>query len=182
MEGIQNNTINNKCSKCGDCCGLFIPFTKQELQIIKEYVSKHFILPYNRLDKTTNTFKAHCCFYNEKDKKCMIYDVRPWVCKDFLCNNKDWIQRRNRYEQYGDYNGMNSNNCILATFDDLIYDNYEPILYHITNQMSTRDTNEFIQLLASVKRLDILDHISVVNDNGETVLGKDLLNNKKIKL
>lgn len=175
MQEIHNNTINNKCSKCGDCCGLFIPFTKQELETIKKYVSKHFILPYNRLDNVSNTFKAHCCFYNEKDKKCMIYEVRPWVCKDFLCSNDDWILRREKYEQYGDYNGMNENNNILATFDDMMYGDFRPILYHIMNLMKNNSSEEMIRILRYYKRLDILNYISITNDKNETISGNDLL-------
>lgn len=32
---IEINAINGKCTKCGKCCGLFIPVTKKEVDKIK---------------------------------------------------------------------------------------------------------------------------------------------------
>ena len=42
-DNIKDMTKEGKCSRCGECCGLFIPFTKKELKIIKEYVNKNNI-------------------------------------------------------------------------------------------------------------------------------------------
>lgn len=173
MNIISDKTINNKCSKCGNCCGLFIPFTNKELNIIKDYVSKHNILPCNRLKGLT--FTARCCFYDEDKKCCNIYEVRPYVCKDFMCNHKDWIKRRDEYEKYGDYNGTTESNSILATFDDLIYNDCEPIIRYMMSLMSTNDSKELLNIFKSAKRLDLLKYLTVENDKGEIISGKELL-------
>ena len=85
---IQNKTINDKCIRCGECCALFIPFTNSELEIIKQYVKKYNIKPTNRVNVLTNQFDAKCPFYNNIEKKCNIYEVRPYACRDFICSRK----------------------------------------------------------------------------------------------
>ena len=94
-ENISDNQVTNKmcegkCSRCGECCGLFIPFNDDDIARIKRYVDLHKIKQYDRLDKETQSFKAHCCFYDEEKKECRIYPVRPYACKDFRCDRKDW--------------------------------------------------------------------------------------------
>lgn len=167
--GINDNTCNGQCSRCGDCCGLFIPITKEELSIVKSYVEKNNIKPENRI--VGNAFKAHCCFYNEKEKKCNIYEVRPFVCQDFKCSRKDWKQKRNEYERRAYWNStLSKTPYILATFDDLIYEDYSVIVRHLM-QWSTKNgqirTEDFISLTKKLHREDIFKFITIHNEDGE---------------
>lgn len=179
MENIKDMTINHKCSQCGNCCGLFIPFTDKELQIIKRYVKEHNIKPTNRI--TDKGFEAHCCFYDNENKICKVYEVRPFVCKDFKCDHKDWLRRRDKYEKFGKYNST-KHKRILATFDDMVYGDYEPILRYLLN-LSTDETGgvdhkRLIALIKSVHRLDILNQFKAYDENGKEYSGNELLDVK----
>lgn len=174
---VHNNTINNQCSRCGECCGLFIPFTKKELEKIIKYVKENNIQPMNRLTETT--FEARCCFYDKENKKCLIYEVRPWVCKNFKCSHKDWKSRRDKYEKYGDYNGCTEKNAIMATFDEMVYGDLKPMLIYINSLLENNGADEFVNLLYHMKRLDILKYIQVEDIDHNIYSGQDLWENYK---
>lgn len=167
MEGnIKNNTINNECSRCGECCGLFIPFTDNEIDIIKQYVIEHNIKQENRL--TNQGFEARCCFYNVKNHYCKIYPARPFVCKDFCCANKDWKSKRDSYELRTPYNSSLRKDKIIATFDDKIYNDYEPLL-RVLMSLSNKDPIRFKALLEEFHRTDILNIITCKDENDNTI-------------
>lgn len=176
---VTDMTCNGECSRCGSCCGLFIPFTDEELDIIKEYVKLHNIQPYNRINVLTNQFNAQCCFFDATEKKCRIYPARPYVCRDFICNRKDWQIYRDKYEKMAKYNSTINNKTIMATFDDMVYGNYEPILRYIFGILPVTDNGVesaiIVELLQQINRLDLLDQFSVYNEKGEKLSGKDLL-------
>lgn len=90
---VENNSINNKCSKCGDCCTDFIPMTDEEIRIIKFYIKKYNIEPSIVKDMNGNTYIA-CPFISEKG--CKIYPVRPAICKDFACWKSDKVLYKNK--------------------------------------------------------------------------------------
>lgn len=178
---VHDNTCNHQCSRCGECCGLFIPFTEKELTIIKEYVKTHNIQPTNRINQVTGVFNAHCCFYDEVNKKCNIYEVRPYVCRDFKCDRKDWLQRRNQYEKRGKYNSTLNDKMIMATFDDKVYEDYEPILrycFSIISDVSGRgiDSKTVVEFLKHINREDILNHITAIDENGNKYSGTEIAN------
>ena len=80
---VINNTCNGKCSNCGQCCGLFIPFNDDDIDRIKKYVKANDIKQTNRINVLTGVFNAHCCFLDTVNHKCKIYPVRPYVCRDY---------------------------------------------------------------------------------------------------
>lgn len=178
-QNVQDMTLNGECSRCGSCCGLFIPFTKQELNEIKQYVKDNNIKPYNRINPMTGDMKAHCCFYNEKERKCMVYRVRPYVCRDFKCNHKDWLKRRDEYEKRAYYNSSINDPIVMATFDDLIYDDYYYIIRYLLSLIPQTpngiESEHVLALLKQVNRLDLLKYLDVTNDKGETISGESLL-------
>ena len=175
---VTDKTNNHVCSRCGQCCGLFIPFTGKEVSVIKKYVKEHNITQTNRIDTVTNSFKAHCCFYDEENKLCKIYEVRPYVCRDFKCDRKDWKQRRDMYEKRAKYNSTFSKKTILATFDDMIYQDYFPIFRYILSMLPQSkggiDSTHLLELLKQVNRLDLLNYITATDDNENTIDGKDI--------
>ena len=154
---INDNTCKGECSRCGECCGLFIPFN-------------------DRVNKLTGSFEAHCCFYNIKERKCMIYPVRPYVCRDFICNRKNWKQKRDEYERKAKYNST-QNKMIMATFDDKIYRNYTPILLFILEYCKEPegvDSHKLVAILKYIGREDLLQQFTATNDKGETFEGTEL--------
>lgn len=87
--GVYDNTINGKCSCCGDCCGNKLPMNQEEINTIKKYIKKHNIKPTIRVLNVlaTPTIDLRCPFLDEtKELKCKIYPVRPQICREFICN------------------------------------------------------------------------------------------------
>lgn len=70
---VYNIPEHKNCTNCGRCCGL-IPATPDEIKEIRAYVSKHKI-------KAVNIRKMTCPFRDDKKKICLIYPVRPMICR-----------------------------------------------------------------------------------------------------
>ena len=156
---VVDNTQNGECIRCGECCGLFVPFTEKELKTIKKYVKQNKILPTDRINKYNGSMEGRCCFYNIAERKCNIYPVRPKVCRDFMCNHKDWRERREKYAKYGTYNSSYNGNKLL-TFDDAIYDNYEPLIRTILALATDEDgcdAEKVIKVINYLNRRDLID-------------------------
>lgn len=82
-ESITDFTADDKCSNCGSCCTDYLPMSSSE---IKE---RRITLPI-----VNRSIDLTCPFRDEIHKKCVIYEVRPEICKSFLCNMpKDSIKR-----------------------------------------------------------------------------------------
>jgi hypothetical protein len=62
-----------QCNNCGECCGP-ASATDREVALIREYVVAHHI-------RTRDGDFLACPFLGEG--KCLIYEVRPWVCRMF---------------------------------------------------------------------------------------------------
>ncbi len=86
--GVFDKTKDGKCSNCGECCADFIPISDEEIRTIKAYIKqngiveqKHFLplAAYPQADFT-------CPFRNNTERKCVIYEVRPAICRDFRCD------------------------------------------------------------------------------------------------
>lgn len=80
---IVNNTICGECSKCGECCSPFLPICQDELNIIQKYIIDNNIKPQTQVMVMQN--RLACPYWNGK---CLIYEVRPLICKEFYCNKK----------------------------------------------------------------------------------------------
>ena len=91
---ITDNTICGKCSKCGECCSYFLPICQEELDIIQEYVIKNNIKPQTQMLVMQN--RLCCPYYN--GKKCLVYEVRPLICKEFYCNKKMDIETAKKFK------------------------------------------------------------------------------------
>ena len=81
---LEDNTICGKCSQCGECCTPYLPISQSELDTIQQYVVKNKIKPQTQLLVMEN--RLSCPYYD--GKKCLIYEARPLICKEFYCNKK----------------------------------------------------------------------------------------------
>lgn len=88
-DNIYNHTINGVCSKCGNCCSDILPLSTTEIHRIHKYIhqngieeSKH-LLPLARqaLDLT-------CPFRDNGKRICTIYEIRPEICHQFICDSE----------------------------------------------------------------------------------------------
>lgn len=78
-------TKDGKCSNCGKCCSNCLPLSEAEIKRIKAYVKKHNIKEqrHNFASGTDMT----CPFRDERNRKCTIYEIRPAICREFMCNH-----------------------------------------------------------------------------------------------
>lgn len=159
---------NGACSKCGNCCTNFLPITKKEVSKIKQYVKDNNIQAENR--KIGRNIIMQCPFLNQQTKKCSIYEVRPFACKNFLCSHKDWKKRRKVYMQRADYNGLdNKGQTKVYSMDELIYENHEFFIYYVIDmcrQLGGETKENFERIVRLSGREELLKQIKYVLDKG----------------
>ena len=82
---VTDFTENGKCSSCGQCCSNLLPLSDVEVKRIKAYIKKH-----NIKEQRHNVMVGvdmTCPFRDDLNKKCLIYESRPEICKQFMCNH-----------------------------------------------------------------------------------------------
>jgi Fe-S-cluster containining protein len=87
--GVYDFTDNGECSRCGSCCSALLPVSRKELKEIERYVKKHKIRPQNHAygaPVTEKPLDLTCPFRDDQKKICMIYKVRPEICREFKCD------------------------------------------------------------------------------------------------
>lgn len=94
-EKITDNSICGKCSKCGECCTNLLPISQSELNIIQRYVIEHEIRPQTHMLVMQN--RLTCPYYD--GKKCLIYEARPLICKEFYCYKKPTAEMARKFEK-----------------------------------------------------------------------------------
>lgn len=82
---VKDFTKDGKCSNCGQCCSNCLPLSEAEIKRIHAYIKKHKIKEqrHNALMAVDMT----CPFRDERNKKCLIYEIRPVICREFMCNH-----------------------------------------------------------------------------------------------
>ena len=95
---ITDNSICGQCSKCGECCTNFLPVTQKEVEAMQDYVIANKIRPQKQMLVMQN--RLTCPYYD--GKKCLIYEVRPLICKEFYCYKKPTAELGNKFieEEY----------------------------------------------------------------------------------
>lgn len=81
-------TVNGKCSNCGQCCSNMLPMSNREVKRIKAYVKQHGIKEQRHNFPVSNSYDMTCPFRDEANRKCLVYEVRPAICRQFVCNHK----------------------------------------------------------------------------------------------
>lgn len=87
--GVYDFTENGECVGCGKCCSNLLPMTKGEVAKIHDYIKKNGIKKQRHLIPLANSAIDMTCPFldNSKSKdKCVIYEARPAVCREFICN------------------------------------------------------------------------------------------------
>lgn len=86
--GPYDFTVNGECSGCGQCCSNFLPVASHEIKAIKRYVEKHGIKEQsNCFPVSTGLLDLTCPFRSESERVCLIYPVRPEICRSFKCDH-----------------------------------------------------------------------------------------------
>ena len=88
--GTFNLTCNGKCTECGECCSNLLPMTDDEISVIKNYIKNNGIKEHSHIvaPLVTPTIDMTCPFLDDSKscEKCTIYEVRPKICRDFICD------------------------------------------------------------------------------------------------
>lgn len=96
--GLYDFTQNGKCTGCGSCCSDLLPVSGKEIKEIKRYIKK------NHIQEQKHTFDLTCPFLNDSKSKdkCTIYQVRPEICRSFICNDPHGAQKNKKllYKKY----------------------------------------------------------------------------------
>ena len=114
---VTDFTINGKCSQCGQCCSNLLPLSDKEIARIKAYVKKHGIKEqrHNALMAVDMT----CPFRDERNKKCLIYEIRPEICRVFQCNQERDVIVANKMRMHGVNNVVLMRNEFFGSTEDL---------------------------------------------------------------
>lgn len=101
--------MNNPCfSCCNWCCNLIVTIESSTIFTISKYLDidvKLFKLKYldnKQLKKVNN----NCIFL--KNNRCIIYRVRPYSCKKFMCSDLIKFYKSIRYNFIGKNNANDS--------------------------------------------------------------------------
>jgi len=87
-------TVNGECSNCGQCCTRFLPISSKEIKRIHKYIEKHSIVEQTPILPINGyALIATCPFRDATSKRCLIYSVRPEICKHFQCNQSEDVWR-----------------------------------------------------------------------------------------
>ncbi len=87
--GVYDFTKDGKCTGCGECCSNFLPLSDREIKDIKRYIAKHRIKECRRVAPLVKPAEDWLCPFLDGTKpkdKCTIYQVRPQICRAFVCN------------------------------------------------------------------------------------------------
>ena len=74
----------NNCKGCGGCCSNILPVASREIKRIRQYIRKHRIKEVLSL----NPLDCPFCDITKTKDKCLIYDVRPEICRAFSCTTE----------------------------------------------------------------------------------------------
>ena len=90
-KGVECFFVAGRCSECGACCSSLLPVTQHEINTIKVYCKKHGIKTQKHgVFAMANPLLDLMCPFLDDTKtthKCLIYDVRPKICKLFTCKD-----------------------------------------------------------------------------------------------
>jgi len=80
-------TVDGECAEgCGKCCSALLILNDSEIAKIKKYLKTHPEVKMNNVNTALKTNFEDVCPFLDENKKCQIYEVRPEICRRFICN------------------------------------------------------------------------------------------------
>lgn len=152
----MNFCKNGECSRCGECCTPFIPMTKSEVKTVREYVKKNPQIKERALNQPFfegNDVYVKCCFYDKDKKECMIYPVRPFICRAYKCNQDDLKIENNK-------NFMDSRACYntdvknIHDFRSLLFNDYRMIVL-VVGKETKKNPDQLLEFFKELGRYDV---------------------------
>ncbi len=106
-KGVFDYTDNGKCSNCGGCCADLLPVSDKEIKHIKLYLKSHDVKEQKHVLPTMErVIDMTCPFRDERNRKCLIYCVRPAICRDFKCDMPKKKIELNKALYHGKYQAI----------------------------------------------------------------------------
>lgn len=81
---VTDYTTNGRCSGCGQCCSSVLPLSAREVERIHMYCRAHKVKEQHRYGP--QGVDLSCPFRDESGRRCLIYEARPDICREFQCN------------------------------------------------------------------------------------------------
>lgn len=156
----MNFCKNNECSRCGACCTPFLPMTKSEVKTVKEYLKKNPQIRERALNQPFfkgNNVYVRCCFYDDDKKECMIYPVRPFICRAYKCdqddlkieNNKNFIYAKAHY---------NTDAKTIHDFRSLLFDDYRMVVLAVGDE-TKKNPEQLVEFFKELGRDDVANEL-----------------------
>lgn len=96
-DNIYNFTKDGKCSGCGNCCSNLLPMSQKEVDVIHKYIKKHGIKECKHLPPVTSPAMDMTCPFRDNDSRiCKVYDVRPEICRQFICDSEKRVKHNRK--------------------------------------------------------------------------------------
>ena len=179
-EKIKDCTKNGKCSNCGECCTACLPISKEEYLLIKDYISTHHITQENPVDMAQNNIYFDCPFHDRVNKRCKIYEVRPEVCRNFLCSHSEKRIEKDRtfYDNKAWINGSHLHRVVDG---HLLWYDYPVLMLLFANDLlesypKEKQTEETLLHILESLASDIEDSEGIANPReiAEAIKNKDI--------
>lgn len=156
----MNFCKNGECSRCGACCTPFLPMTKSEVKVVKEYLKKNPQIKERALNQPFfkgNNVYVRCCFYDDEKKECMIYPVRPFICRAYKCNqdelkienNKNFIYAKAYY---------NTDAKTVHDFRSLLFDDYRMVVLAVGDE-TKKNPEQLVEFFKELGRDDVANEL-----------------------
>ena len=156
----MNFCKNNECSRCGACCTPFLPMTKNEVKTVKEFLKKNPQIRERALNQPFfkgNNVYVRCCFYDDEKKECMIYPVRPFICRAYKCdqdelkieNNKNFIYAKAYY---------NTDAKTIHDFRSLLFDDYRMVVLAVGDK-TQKNPEQLVEFFKEIGRDDVANEL-----------------------
>jgi Fe-S-cluster containining protein len=114
---VTDFTKDGKCSSCGQCCSNLLPLSDKEIKVIKQYIKKH-----NIKEQRHNVMVGvdmTCPFRDEANRKCLIYEIRPQICREFMCNHSHEDIMKAKFDFHQRYNPVFMRNQFYGNTEDI---------------------------------------------------------------
>ena len=93
----ENHCVDGRCSDCGECCSDLLPLTVEEVRRLKAYAQKHGLKEHTQAPFfDPGAIDLTCPFRNQIEGKCDVYEVRPKICRSFICSKSREQARHDR--------------------------------------------------------------------------------------
>ena len=134
IDDVTDHTCNGKCSRCGSCCTEHLPVTRREVEDIRRWLADHpDYQPHYMSWQTGSNLYSICPFHNPNTGLCDIYEVRPYVCRDFICCRKkpNLEKKRLLYAKRADFNSfLSDKDSKMVSFHALFFGDYRFDILH----------------------------------------------------